>query len=80
VLGVVNRWPARDEAAERLQTGGGAAGPILRVNDLPADPHLAARELFGELHQPQTDGPISAEKGPARFTRPAEPAARSSAW
>ncbi|EED36914.1 caib/baif family protein [Luminiphilus syltensis NOR5-1B] len=78
--GIEARWRCRDElhqltaawtrnqspeaVMQRLQAIGVPAAKMLRVDELPADPHLQARSFFRELHQPQIPEPLLTENGP----------------
>jgi crotonobetainyl-CoA:carnitine CoA-transferase CaiB-like acyl-CoA transferase len=57
----------KQEAAERLQSVGVAAGAAQHVMDLIGDPHLRARQQFTELPQPGLPAPVITESGPALF-------------
>jgi crotonobetainyl-CoA:carnitine CoA-transferase CaiB-like acyl-CoA transferase len=57
------------EAATELQRRGVPAGPMLRVTDLPDDPHLIERGFYRTMTHPHLDGVFPTENHPARFTR-----------
>ncbi|KAA1251900.1 CoA transferase [Mycobacterium simiae] len=59
------RSPA--QAAQALQSGGVAAGPMNRPPDLLEDPQLIERKLFRDMLHPLIDRPLPAETGPAPF-------------
>ncbi|RAY16174.1 CoA transferase [Actinomadura craniellae] len=63
-------------AAAHLQSAGVPAGMMQRITEYAADPHLAARRFFRELHQPQFDAPLPTENGPATFRDVADPELR----
>ncbi|MBM9466431.1 CaiB/BaiF CoA-transferase family protein [Nakamurella leprariae] len=55
------------EAAEILQTAGIPAGNLVRVPDLLTDDHLAVRQAFDRLPQPQFADPLPTHGAEARF-------------
>lgn len=55
------------QAAQLLQSGGVAAGPMNRPPDLLEDPQLAERQLFATMTHPLISRPLPAETGPAPF-------------
>jgi crotonobetainyl-CoA:carnitine CoA-transferase CaiB-like acyl-CoA transferase len=65
------------EAMEVLQAAGIPAGAMLRVAELPDDPHLAAREFFATLEHPLLPESLTCERGPARFERIPDPELRA---
>jgi crotonobetainyl-CoA:carnitine CoA-transferase CaiB-like acyl-CoA transferase len=54
-----------NQLVENLQQAGIAAGKMFRVNELPDNPHLRARDFFRVNHQPSMSGPLLTENGPA---------------
>ncbi|WP_261576040.1 CaiB/BaiF CoA-transferase family protein [Frankia gtarii] len=72
----VGRWTAGlapEQAARRLQEHGVAAGKMLRVHELPADPQLAARRFLVEQSQPQLPPPLLTLGGEAHYRGVADP-------
>jgi crotonobetainyl-CoA:carnitine CoA-transferase CaiB-like acyl-CoA transferase len=61
------------EAQERLQRAGVPAGAAVHAYELLDNPHLAARQQFGQLRQPGFDEPLDTFVGPALFANIAEP-------
>ncbi|MEW5809884.1 MAG: CoA transferase [Actinomycetota bacterium] len=59
----------KQEVAAILQGHGVAAAPMYRAADLPADPQVVHRHLFGELVHPLLQRPIPAETAPAPYRR-----------
>ncbi|WP_250399261.1 CaiB/BaiF CoA transferase family protein [Streptomyces cellostaticus] len=57
----------------RLQSSGVAAGAMLRVSQLPDDPHLRARGFFAPMRHPDIPDELVAEARPAHSLRLAEP-------
>lgn len=55
------------QAAQDLQSGGVAAGPMNRPPDLLEDPQLIHRKLFRDMVHPLIERPLPAETGPAPF-------------
>lgn len=55
------------QAAQLLQSGGVAAGPMNRPPDLLEDPQLAERQLFATMVHPLISRRLPAETGPAPF-------------
>lgn len=53
---------------EQLQKLGVPCGPVNTIDRVAADPHLAARNMFGELHHPRA-GVIRVAKTPFKFSR-----------
>ena len=72
VGGWIAALPPR-EAMTTLQSAGVPAGMMQRVNDLPVDEHLVARQFFDTLPQPQLRRPLIVERAPAHFGRVADP-------
>ncbi|ALJ19946.1 CaiB/BaiF CoA-transferase family protein [Microbacterium sp. No. 7] len=68
------RDPERIE--HELQSAGVACGRMLRVADLAADEHAAARELLGLLVQPQFEEPLPTFLSEARFSSGLSPLLR----
>lgn len=67
----VGKWTEQyspQDITERLQAKGIAAGPMRRVNELPDDPHLKARDFFRVNEQPGLDSSLLTENGPAGKT------------
>ena len=56
------------EVMTALQNAGVPAGAMIRVPELLTDPHLAARDFFTTMHQPQL-GDLPSEARPATFDR-----------
>lgn len=55
------------DAAERLQSAGVAAGPMLRPDDVYVHPQLQWRHVLTDMSHPLFDVPLPAESGPAPF-------------
>lgn len=53
------------EVRDLLQAAGTAAGNMLRLDQMAADPHLLARNFFQTLHQPGLIAPVLTENAPA---------------
>lgn len=70
-------WAAQwtpEEAAERLQSVGVAAGPMYRPDQVYEHPQLRWRNVLSDMTHPLFDVPLPAETGPAPFrTIPAAP-------
>lgn len=67
----VSAWTAEyspQDITERLQANGIAAGPMRRINELPNDPQLKARDFFRVNEQPGLDSSLLTENGPAAKT------------
>lgn len=63
-------WVARyspQEAAERLQSAGIAAGPMYRPDEVYEHPQLRHRNVLADMNHPLFDVPLPAETGPAPF-------------
>ncbi|MFJ1651429.1 CaiB/BaiF CoA transferase family protein [Streptomyces sp. NPDC088337] len=76
---LVSVWTAQHpprEAMTVLQEAGVAAGAMLRVVDLPDDPHLRARGFLAVQPQPQIEEPLWAEARHAHFTAVPDPVLR----
>jgi crotonobetainyl-CoA:carnitine CoA-transferase CaiB-like acyl-CoA transferase len=79
VAKTVAAWTATlapSEVARRLQRLRIPAGMMLRVVDLPEDPHLRHRGFFRTQHQVECGGDMLAENAPARFGHIPEPHVR----
>ncbi|NMO03063.1 CoA transferase [Gordonia sp. TBRC 11910] len=66
---VLSEWTSTRtpfDAAAHLQAAGVPAGPMMRIPDIEADPHLRGRGVFGELIQPQLAGGLITNLGEAR--------------
>lgn len=73
---VVTQWTERHgprQAMTILQEAGVPAGMMLRHADHLADPNLVARSFFRTLPQPQFEGGLPSEGGPATFRNVPEP-------
>ena len=60
----VEAWTGQrtgDAVLGELQAAGVPAGPMRRIADLPDDPALGARRIFGTLHQPTVPDPLPTE-------------------
>ena len=70
-------WAAQwtpEEAADRLQSVGVAAGPMYRPDQVYEHPQLRWRNVLSDMTHPLFDVPLPAETGPAPFrTIPAAP-------
>ncbi len=55
------------EVAEKLQSAGVAAGPMLRAEDVRHNPQLELRHVLCDMTHPLFDVPLPAETGPALF-------------
>ena len=75
VTGWTTEHPPR-EAMTLLQEAGVPAGAMLRVADLPDDPHLQARGFLALQPQPQIDDELWAETRHAHFARVPDPELR----
>ncbi|MGW2825926.1 CaiB/BaiF CoA transferase family protein [Streptomyces sp. NPDC001443] len=76
---LISGWTAQRpprEAMTVLQEAGVAAGAMLRVADLPDDPHLTARGFLAVQPQPQIDEALWAEARHAHFAVVPDPVLR----
>jgi crotonobetainyl-CoA:carnitine CoA-transferase CaiB-like acyl-CoA transferase len=79
VNALVTRWTSERgpwQAMDDLQAAGVPAGAMVRVPELPENPHLVARGFYRRIDQPQLPEPIPTESGPARFDVIADPPLR----
>lgn len=64
------------QLVEKLQAAGIAAAAMSRINELPDNPHLKARDFFRINMQPGLDAPLLTENGPAGKSYLPEPEIR----
>ncbi|CAA0118221.1 CaiB/BaiF CoA-transferase family protein [Zhongshania aliphaticivorans] len=64
------------QIVETLQAAGIAAAAMARINELPDNPHLKARDFFRINMQPGLDAPLLTENGPAGRSYLPEPEIR----
>ena len=72
------RWTAErrpDAVMAAVQAAGVPAGSMRRLPELPADPHLAARESFRTMSHPLLSRPVPANARAARFSTIGDPPA-----
>lgn len=70
VVTALGNWAALhtpQEVAERLQSAGVAAGPMLRAEDVRHHPQLEWRHVLSDMTHPLFEVPLPAETGPALF-------------
>ena len=66
-LAAWTRTHSPDEVAEVLQTGGIAAGPMNRPDEVYEDPQLQLRKVLSEMIHPLLTHPLPSEAGPAQY-------------
>ncbi|MGI9598089.1 MAG: CaiB/BaiF CoA transferase family protein [Acidimicrobiales bacterium] len=67
---VVTEWTSQRTKSEVMQTLGGAVacGPVNDAEDLVADPHVEARQMYVAIDSPGSARPVITPNTPLRFT------------
>lgn len=70
VAPVVTAWVAQHTTSEIVEKLGGRVpvGPVNHMNDIYADPHVAAREMLVDVPQPGSDKPVTVAGVPLKFS------------
>lgn len=71
VRGVVTAWIGQRPNSEIMAALAGRVpgGPVQNIEEIEADPHVAAREMIVEVEQPGSAHPVRIAGSPMKFTR-----------
>ncbi len=71
VIALLGAWTQSRTRAEIVEALGGRVpvGPVNAIDDIFADPHVAARNMLAEVEQPGMDRPVTVTNNPIKFTR-----------
>lgn len=71
VAPLVTAWVAEHTTAQIVEKLGGRVpvGPVNHMNDIYADPHVAAREMLVDVPQPGSDKPVTVAGVPLKFSQ-----------
>jgi crotonobetainyl-CoA:carnitine CoA-transferase CaiB-like acyl-CoA transferase len=70
VVALLSDWTRTRTRAEVVEALGGRVpvGPVNTVEDIVADPHIAARDMLAEVEQPGLDRPVTVPNNPIKLT------------
>jgi crotonobetainyl-CoA:carnitine CoA-transferase CaiB-like acyl-CoA transferase len=70
VVALLSDWTRTRTRAEIVEALGGRVpvGPVNTVEDIVADPHIAARDMLAEVEQPGLDRPVLVPNNPIKLT------------